>query len=86
MRVAPLEMDANSRPSTSTASEPVLVEFIEADIPGVTLDEPLDMHNIAILCWWLQCHGVKAYTFVENKTLGMPLSCFHKQRIIHLQA
>ena len=59
MRVATLEMDANSRPSTSSTSEPASVEFVEADIPEAALDEPLDVHNLAILCWWLQCHGVK---------------------------
>ena len=40
MRVAPLEMDANSRPSTSATSEPAFVELEEADIPGAALDEP----------------------------------------------
>ena len=58
VRVAPLEMDANSRPSTSAASEPVSVELAEADILGASLNEPLDMHNVAILRWWLQCHGI----------------------------
>ena len=37
---SPLEMDANNRPSISTASEPASVNFIEADTPGAALDEP----------------------------------------------
>ena len=48
VRLAPLEMDTNSRPSTSAASEPASVELTEANIPGAALDEPLDVHNIAI--------------------------------------
>ena len=60
VKVAPLEMDRNSRPSTSMASEPESVELAEADNPGAALDKPLDMHNIANLRSWLQCHGIKA--------------------------
>ena len=51
VRVAPLEMVANSRPSTSAASEAASVEHAEVDIPGAALDEPLDMHDVAILRW-----------------------------------
>ena len=39
-------MDANSRMSTSAASEPVSVELVEADIQGATPDKPLDVHNV----------------------------------------
>ena len=49
VRAAPLEMDANSKPSTSAASEPASVELAEADIPGAALDALLDVHNVAIL-------------------------------------
>ena len=49
VRVALIEMDANSRSSTSMASEPVFVELTEADISGAALDEPLDVHNFAAL-------------------------------------
>ena len=59
VKVAPLEMIANSRLSTSAASEAGSVELTETDIPGTTLDEPLDVHNVAALRWWLQCHGIK---------------------------
>ena len=101
MRVAPLDMGANSRPSTSVASEPVPVELAEADVLGAALDEPLDVYNVAALRWWL--HAVswnQACTFVEKATLdlkvgsfsivqikaiSMPPGYFQKQRI-HSQA
>ena len=38
VRIAPLEMDANSRPSTSVATKPAFVELAEADVLGATLD------------------------------------------------
>ena len=59
VRVAPLEMNANSRPSTSEAYEPASVELEKADILEAALEEPLDVHNIAALCWWIKCHGFK---------------------------
>ena len=62
MRVAPLEMVSNSRPSTSMASEPVSVELAEADVLGATLDEPLDVYNIAACTSGsMQCHGSSLY-------------------------
>ena len=42
-------MDANSRPSSSVASEHVSVELTEADISGAALDKPSDMYGVAIL-------------------------------------
>ena len=70
MSVAPLEMDENSRPPTSAATEPASVELAEADIPGAALDEP-DVHSVAVLRWWLQFHGIK-----------LVRSCMEKQQSI----
>ena len=66
-RVAPLEMYKNTRPSTSADSEPAFVALAKADIPGAALDEPLDVHNVADLPWWLQCHGIKLVHVLSRK-------------------
>ena len=42
----------------ATSVEDVCLELTEADIPGASLDEPLDSHTIPALRWWLLCHGV----------------------------
>ena len=84
MRVAPLEMVANSRPSTSVASETASVEPAEADVLGAAPDGPLDVHNVAALRWWL--HAVswdQACTFVEKATLDFKVGCFS---IVHIKA
>ena len=69
MRVEPVEMDPNNRLSTNTASEPASVELAEADIPGAALDKPLDVHNVAVLHWWLQCHGIKLVHYEKKQQL-----------------
>ena len=84
MRVAPLETGANSRPSTSVASEPASLELAEVDVLGAALDEPLDVYNFAALHWWL--HAVswdQACTFVDKATLDFKVGCFS---IVHLKA
>ena len=45
------------------------VELTEADIPGATLEEPLDVHNIAALRWWLQCHEIKPVPLWKKQQL-----------------
>ena len=47
----------------------VSVVLEEADIPGASLDEPLDSHNMASLRWWLQCHGIKPITSWKKQEL-----------------
>ena len=37
-----------------------IVELTEQDIPGASLKEPFDSHNVTALRWWLQCRGIKA--------------------------
>ena len=41
----------------------------EDDIPGATLSEPLESHNIAALKWWLICHGIKAKSCCRKKDI-----------------
>ena len=50
-------MDMNSEATVTSLSQQVLVE---EDIPGVALEEPLDVKNVAALRWWLQCRGIEA--------------------------
>jgi len=52
-----------------TASFPITVELTEADIPGASLDEPLEAHNVQALKWWLLCHGIKVPTSTRKKEL-----------------
>ena len=46
--------------------------LVTSDLVSVELGagEPLDVHNAATLCWWLQCHGIK------------PVSLWRKQQLI----
>ena len=37
-----------------------IVESTEQGIPGASLKEPFDSHNVTALRWWLQCRGIKA--------------------------
>ena len=62
-RVAPLEMDENTRPSTSVDSEPASVALAKKDVPA--LDEPLDVHNVANFPWLFQCHGTSLYMYMS---------------------
>ena len=61
--------DATSRATVTTLTEPVSTELVEADIPGATLDEPLDIHNITALHWWLQCHDIKLASSCKKQQL-----------------
>ena len=40
-------------------SDLVDIVLTEADIPGASLKEPLEVHNVAALKWWLLCRGVQ---------------------------
>ena len=59
-------------------SEPVSVELTEADIPGASLDESLDVHNIAALRWWLQFHGIKPVPSWKKQQLISRLGALEK--------
>ena len=63
-------MDASINATVTASPVQVSVELSEEDIPGAALDEPLDVHNVAALRWWLQCHGIK------------PASSWKKQHLI----
>ena len=45
----------------STSGEPpqLLLELDETDIEGAYLPQPLDVHTVEQLKWWLLCHGCK---------------------------
>ena len=63
-------MDKNTRPSTSVDSEPASVVLAKEDIPGAALDKPVDVHNVADLPWWFQCHGTSLYMYIPGKSNG----------------
>ena len=43
--------------ATEDAGGYVTVVLDESDIEGATLEEPLEIHTIPKLRWWLVCHG-----------------------------
>ena len=47
----------------------ITVELDESDVPGATLSEPLDAHNVAALRMWLTCRGMKAPFSVKKVEL-----------------
>ena len=55
--------------SDAVAGSPAVVELTEADIPGASLEEPLDAHNVAALKWWLLCRGIKLQSSSRKKQL-----------------
>ncbi len=40
----------------------VTVELTESDVPGASLNEPLEAHTLPALKWCLLCHGIKPPT------------------------
>ena len=55
--------------SDAVARSPAVVELSEADIPGASLEEPLDAYNVAALKWWLLCRGIKLQSSSRKKQL-----------------
>ena len=51
-------MESDQETVQNSSSNFVSVDLTETDIPGASLEEPLDSQNIAALCWWLLCHGI----------------------------
>ena len=43
-----------------------VVELEEQDIPGASVEEPFDIHNVTALGWWIQCYGIKTHPFGES--------------------
>ena len=58
-------MDTISSVGTPTAID---VETTESDIPGASLNEPLDRHTIPELKWWLLCRGVTVSSSIKKST------------------
>lgn len=44
-------------------------ELSENDIPGASLTEPLEAHNVAALKWWLLCRGIKVKSSSRKKEI-----------------
>ena len=51
-------MESDQETVQNSSSNFVSVDLTETDIPGASLEEPLDSQNIAALCWWLLCHDI----------------------------
>ena len=54
----------------------VNVELTEADIPGASLDEPLEAQNVAALKWWLFCHGIKVPSSSRKQQVDLEYALF----------
>ena len=59
-------MDTISSVGTPKAID---VELTESDIPGASLNEPLDRHTIPELKWWLLCRGVTVSSSIKKSQL-----------------
>ena len=53
--------------SSTTAS--VTVEMDEAFVPGAQLEEPLEVHRVAVLRMWLLCYGVESSSALKKPQL-----------------
>ena len=51
-------MESDQETIQNSSSNFISVDLTETDIPGASLEEPLDSQNIAALRWWLLCHGI----------------------------
>ena len=47
----------------------VTVTLTDADIPGALLNEPLEVHNVAVLKWWLLCRDIKLTSSCRKQQL-----------------
>ena len=72
--------------SDAVAGSPAVVELTEADIPGASLEEPLDGHNVAALKWWLLCRGIKLQSSSRKKQLVARLVLSHVKSLISRKA
>ena len=46
------------------------VELNDTDVPEAHLDEPFEAHNIAALCWWLLCRGIRVPTSLRKHQIS----------------
>ena len=51
-------MESDQETVENSSNNLVSVDLTETDIPGASLEEPLDSQNVAALRWWLLCHGI----------------------------
>ena len=43
-----------------------VIKLTEEDIPGATLNEPLESATLPSLRWWLLCHGIRVATSLKK--------------------
>ena len=58
-----MEPDQETVEDSSTFS----VDLTETDIPGESLEEPLDSQNVSALRWWLLCHGITPLSLIVKR-------------------
>ena len=46
-----------------------VVQLTEIDIPGASLEEPMNKHSIPALKWWLLCRGIEMPSSVHKGQL-----------------
>ena len=46
-----------------------VVQLTEIDIPGASLEEPMNKHSIPALKWWLLCCGIEMPSSVRKGQL-----------------
>ena len=57
------------------------VLFVEADIPGAALREPMEQHTNAQLTWWLLYRGIRAPTSWKKQQLVAKSVYLHTYRL-----
>ena len=45
------------------------IMLMKADIPGASLQEPLEVHNVSALKWWLLCLGMQVPSSCKKPNL-----------------
>jgi len=60
----------------------VILTLTEDDIPGASLKEPLEKHNIAALKWWLLCRGIQVSSSSRKMNLIERYNAVYRHRMI----
>ena len=65
------ESVAHPTPGTSSGTDSATIPSVltEQDIPGATLNEPLDQHTMPELRWCLLCHGIQVTASLRKNQL-----------------
>ena len=53
------------------------IELSENDIPGATLEEPLESATLPRLRWWLLCHGIEISNSMKKKPSYREVSLYN---------